>query len=188
MFIPACRSKPITCASTRSLIKTIIKLNDDVMEHSNDQTHGKHYSKLLIMALLSFVSMYVLMYAMVNAFNNVFTNVNQFYMAALMTMPMLIIEVILMSSMYKDKKLNALVIGLSAIALIGFYLGIRKQVGVTDRQFLKSMIPHHAGAILMCGQSNITDPEIKKLCEEIIRSQEREIAEMKAKLKELDEK
>jgi uncharacterized protein (DUF305 family) len=50
------------------------------------------------------------------------------------------------------------------------------------------MIPHHAGAILMCNDANITDPEIKKLCEEIIASQEKEIAQMKAKLKELDEK
>jgi uncharacterized protein (DUF305 family) len=67
-------------------------------------------------------------------------------------------------------------------------MAIRKQVGVTDRQFLKSMIPHHAGAILMCNNANITDPEIKKLCKEIIVSQEKEIALMKAKLKELDEK
>lgn len=105
-----------------------------------------------------------------------------------MTMPMLIIEVLLMKHMYKNSKLNAVVFGFSALALIGFYFGIRKQVGVSDRQFLKSMIPHHAGAILMCNDANITDPEIKKLCEEIVASQEKEIAQMKAKLKELDEK
>jgi uncharacterized protein (DUF305 family) len=125
---------------------------------------------------------------MVNKFANVFTNVNQFYMAGLMTMPMLIIEVLLMKQMYKNKRLNMMVILISALALVGFYFGIRKQVGVSDRQFLKSMIPHHAGAILMCNDANITDPEIKKLCEEIIASQEKEIAQMKAKLKELDEK
>ena len=49
------------------------------------------------------------------------------------------------------------------------------------------MIPHHAGAILMCDQADITDPEIKKLCEEIVRSQQKEIAEMKTKLNELKE-
>jgi uncharacterized protein (DUF305 family) len=128
------------------------------------------------------------MYSMVNEFDNVFSNVNQFYMAGLMTMPMLIIEVLLMNQMYKNSKLNAFVIGISALALIGFYFGIRKQVGVADRQFLKSMIPHHAGAILMCNDANITDPEIKRLCEEIVASQEKEIAQMKAKLKQLDEK
>jgi uncharacterized protein (DUF305 family) len=125
---------------------------------------------------------------MVNEFSNVFPNVNQFYMAGLMTAPMLIIEVLLMKQMYKNSKLNAIVIGISAVALIAFYFGIRKQVGVSDRQFLKSMIPHHAGAILMCNDANITDPEIKKLCEEIVASQEKEIAQMKGKLRQLDEK
>ena len=56
---------------------------------------------------------------------------------------------------------------------------------MSDKQFLKSMIPHHAGAILMCNEANIKDPEIKKLCEEIRLSQQREIEQMKAKLAEL---
>jgi uncharacterized protein (DUF305 family) len=153
------------------------------MEHST-----KHYRVLLVMGIVSFACMYILMYAMVNEFENVYTNVNQFYMAGMMAMPMLIIEVLLMKQIHTNKKLNILVIVISSLALIGFYMAIRKQVGVTDRQFLKSMIPHHAGAILMCNNANITDPEIKKLCKEIIVSQEKEIALMKAKLKELDEK
>jgi uncharacterized protein (DUF305 family) len=158
------------------------------MEHSTEHIHAKHYRVLLVMGIVSFACMYILMYAMVNEFENVYTNVNQFYMAGMMAMPMLIIEVLLMKQMYTNKKLNMLVIVISSLALIGFYMAIRKQVGVTDRQFLKSMIPHHAGAILMCNNANITDPEIKKLCKEIIVSQEKEIALMKAKLKELDEK
>jgi uncharacterized protein (DUF305 family) len=47
------------------------------------------------------------------------------------------------------------------------------------------MIPHHSGAILMCERSNITDPEIKSLCGEIIESQKREISEMKALMNRL---
>ena len=62
--------------------------------------HNKHYQKLLIMAVLSFISMYILMYAMVDRVANVFPNINQFYMAGLMAMPMLIIEVLSMSAMY----------------------------------------------------------------------------------------
>ena len=42
------------------------------------------------------------------------------------------------------------------------------------------MIPHHSGAILMCQQASLTDPEVLGLCEEIVSSQEREIAQMKA--------
>jgi uncharacterized protein (DUF305 family) len=112
-------------------------------------------------------------------------NINQFYMAGLMTMPMLIIEIVLMRSMYRNKKMNAVIIGISSIGLIAFFMLIRQQSAVSDKQFLKSMIPHHAGAILMCDESNIVDPEIKKLCEDIRSSQKKEIALMKAKLKEL---
>jgi len=137
------------------------------------------------MAVLSFMAMYILMYSMVNSFSNVFTNVNQFYMAGLMTMPMIIIEIVVMSSMYMNKKLNALIIAISSILLIAFYLFIRQQTAVSDKQFLKSMIPHHGGAILMCNEANIKDPEIKKLCEEIRSSQQKEIDQMKAKLEEL---
>ena len=127
------------------------------------------------------------MYSMVNSSSNVIPNTNQFYMAGLMTMPMVIIEILIMRSMYMNKKLNAVIIGLSVLALIGFYAAIRQQVAINDKQFLKSMIPHHAGAILMCTQADITDPEIKKLCEEIVKSQQKEIAEMKTKLNELKE-
>lgn len=153
-------------------------------DHKKDMDHTKHYVTLGVMAVLSFIAMYILMYAMVDKYENVFTNVNQFYMAATMTMPMLIIEVILMRHMYMNKKLNLAIIVICALALLGFYSGTRKQIGVSDRQFLKSMIPHHAGAILMCQESDLSDPELKKLCEEIVASQQKEIDLMKAKLRE----
>lgn len=149
------------------------------------KTHTNHYKKLLIMAFISFIAMYALMYAMVDRFSNVFLNVNQFYMAGLMASPMVIIEIAVMSAMYMRKKLNAIVISISIVAIVGFYFSIRQQVGISDKQFLKSMIPHHAGAILMCEGANLQDPEIKKLCEEIVVSQQKEIDLMKAKLNEL---
>ncbi|NJM42435.1 MAG: DUF305 domain-containing protein [Anaerolineae bacterium] len=46
----------------------------------------------------------------------------------------------------------------------------------------KRMIPHHSGAILMCEQSSITDPEIIKLCNDIVAAQKAEIAHMQALL------
>ena len=152
-------------------------------EHQMNQTHYKH---LLIMTILSFACMYVLMYSMVDSFKNVFTNINQFYMAGLMAMPMVLIELVVMRKMYMNKKLNAVFIIVSLFFLGTFFLSIRQQVAVSNKQFLKSMIPHHAAAILMCEEADITDPEIKKLCEEIRSSQQREIDQMKAKLQELE--
>jgi len=142
--------------------------------------HTSHYRNLIIMAVLSFICMYILMYSMVNSFDNVIPNINQFYMAGLMTMPMIIIEVVVMRSMYMNRKLNLGIIGFAAIGLVAFFLFIRQQTAVSDRQFLKSMIPHHAGAILMCEQADIKDPKIKKLCEAIRASQQQEIEQMRA--------
>jgi uncharacterized protein (DUF305 family) len=145
-----------------------------------------HYGRLAAMAVLSFIAMYVLMYAMVGRFANVYPNFNQFYMAGLMAAPMVIIELALMGAMYENKRMNAAIAALSAVALVGFWFAIRHQTAITDQQFLKSMIPHHAGAVLMCEEARLRDAEIKKLCSEIIAGQQSEIAQMKAKLDELD--
>ena len=159
------------------------------MQHTEQQTvtaHKGNYKKLLIMAILSFIAMYILMYAMADQINNVYPNLNQFYMACLMTMPMVVIELVLMGKMYRNKKLNVILIATCAIGLILFFSLIQSQTAVSDKQFLKGMIPHHAAAILMSEQSKSSDPEIKKLQYEIISSQQQEIRVMKAKLKSLN--
>ena len=153
-------------------------------EHGK-MSHGGAYKKLFWMMLISFVSMFILMYAMVDQLANVIPNVNQLYMAGLMASPMLIIELLLMGKMYPNKKLNKILMGLGVLMMVLFWSGIRQQTAVGDVQFLKSMIPHHAGAILMVEESNLVDPEVRKLGEEIIKAQEEEIAVMRAKIKEL---
>ena len=127
------------------------------------------------------------MYAMVNSIGNVYNNFNQFYMAGLMTAPMVLIELLVMRAMYHDNRLNMFIIAGSILAAVAFFLLIRQQGAVTDKQFLRSMIPHHAGAILMCEQASIEDAEIKQLCKTIISSQQQEIDQMKAKLAELEQ-
>jgi uncharacterized protein (DUF305 family) len=144
-----------------------------------EMMHKQAYLKLLYMVLLSFAFMYILMYAMVNQLNNVIPNINQFYMAGLMTMPMVLIELIVMSAMYMDKNRNKLIIILSFAGLVVFFLLIRFQGAVSEKQFLKSMIPHHAAAILMCEETKIEDSEIKALCGNIVSSQQQEIEQMK---------
>ena len=136
------------------------------------------------MIVLSFISMYVLMYSMVHSFADVYNSLNQVYMAGLMTAPMVVIELWLMSSMYKDKRLNAVAIVVSVAAGILFFAFIRQQTLISDQQFLRSMIPHHSGAILMCEDASLQDQRIKDLCTEIISSQRREIDQMRALLEE----
>jgi uncharacterized protein (DUF305 family) len=145
-----------------------------------------HYGRLATMAVLSFVSMYVLMYAMVDTLANVYVNLNQLYMAGVMTAPMVLIELALMGAMYGDRKKNVVIAAVAVVTLGVFWLSIRGQLAITDRQFLRSMIPHHAGAILMCETAPIRDPEIKELCTAIVSSQQSEIDRMKAKLAQLE--
>lgn len=143
---------------------------------------AKHYRGLAVMSLLSFGAMYVLMYAMVDRFGNVYPNVNQLYMAALMAAPMVVIELLVMWEMYDNRRANFAIIGGSLAVLVAAFLAIRVQAGVADKQFLRSMIPHHAGAILMCERASVTDPEISALCKDILSGQKREIDQMRAKL------
>jgi uncharacterized protein (DUF305 family) len=91
-----------------------------------------------------------------------------------------------MGRMYPGRKTNAAIIVACAIGLVVFWTGIRQQAGVTDGQFLRSMIPHHGGAILMCERNRLQDPDLQQLCREIIRSQRSEIARMKVELHERD--
>jgi hypothetical protein len=141
------------------------------------------YRNLLIMAALSFISMFILMYMMVDSYSNVYVNLNQFYMASIMTAPMVLIELFLMGSMYTNKKLNALIVLASFMIFFISILFLRKQTAIADKQFLKSMIPHHGAALLMCKQAKLHDPEIIQLCKNITASQQSEIDFMKAKLK-----
>ena len=147
-----------------------------------------HYLRLAAMILASFATMYVLMYAMVNVVENALPNNNQLYMAGLMAAAMAIVELAIMGGMYPNKKLNLALVGVSILALAGFWFGLRGQVAISDRQFLKSMIPHHAGAILMCSEAAIQDVEIAQLCKSIVSSQQTEIDQMRTILERLEQR
>ena len=144
-----------------------------------------HYPQLAIMAVLSFVAMYILMYSMVNTIGDVYNNVNQIYMAGLMAAPMMVIELVVMRAMYHNAKLNRLIAGASVIVGTLLFVFIRQQAAVGDRQFIRSMIPHHSSAILMCEQASLQDAEIVKVCEAIVSSQQQEIDQMNAILRRL---
>ena len=47
------------------------------------------------------------------------------------------------------------------------------------------MIPHHSSAILTSERAQITDPRVKELANRIIEAQHKEIEEMKALIKDL---
>ena len=151
-----------------------------------DQTKSPHhgggskpYVMLAVNLGLSLLVMYVAMFAMIWSWGEFIQNVNFFYMALVMWAPMGAIMLATMGGMYRNRKLNAALYVAFAAILVLSLVGIRQQSLVSDDQFLRSMIPHHSGAILMCEEAKLTDPEIRRLCREIIQAQKDEIAEMK---------
>jgi uncharacterized protein (DUF305 family) len=161
-------------------MRTITTKNVSAMKSMN-------VSKLLLMAGLHFVIMYVLMYSMVATVDHIHLNINKAYMAAIMTAPMLMLEIWLMGEMYADKGALKYVMALSAVALVAAFAFIRQQTFVGDKPFLRAMIPHHSSAILMCNQADIDDQEILDLCDDIVQTQEEEIAIMERILARLNE-
>ena len=137
------------------------------------------YVKLAIMAIVSFIAMYLLIYSMIERWADFYPSVSMAYMAGSMAAAMVIVELIVMSSMYENAKLRNILIGSSTLLLIASVVCTRNQTGIYDADFLRSMIPHHSGAILMCANEKLDDPEIKELCREIIDGQQREIEKMK---------
>jgi hypothetical protein len=156
--------------------------------HGGHGEHGEmsremvrhHYLMLGVNLLLSLIIMYVAMFAMIWSFGEFVQNINFFYMALVMWAPMAAVMLLTMRAMYPNKKLNGLLyLGFAAVFILSM-TGIREQSLVGDQQFLRSMIPHHSGAVLMCEKAKITDPEIQSLCQGIISSQTSEIDQMKA--------
>jgi hypothetical protein len=137
------------------------------------------YKRLGIVIAINAVVMFLLTYALIDRLDHFFPNINRMYMALMMVAPMVLLMLFVMRSMYRNRSLNAvLYAGFGLLFVVSFWLA-RTQYPVGDDQFLRSMIPHHSSAILMCEHSAITGPEIVELCGEIVEAQEREIAQMK---------
>ena len=140
---------------------------------------GAHYRMLALNLLLSAVIMYLVMFAMIDTWGEFYNNLNMAYMTLMMVSPMGALMLLMMGSMYRNGRLNLILYAIFAGLFVLGTVGTRAQAGIGNTQFLRSMIPHHSGAILMCRQASITDPEIIALCGNIQRSQREEIEQMK---------
>lgn len=143
------------------------------------------YARLAILLSINALLMFLITFANIDSLSHFHVNVNRVYMALLMVMPMLLLMLGFMGSMYPDKTVNVALAVAGALALALLFGAIRTQAVVNDRQFLRSMIPHHSSAIVMCERSSLTDAEIKELCGEIVRTQKEEIAQMERILERL---
>ena len=144
------------------------------------------YKTFFQMIITSSVLMYILMYLHTYQLGHVFFSETRLYMNLIMTAVMALVMLWFMRHMYTDKKTNHMIVG-GSIALFALSLFlVRSQVLVDDVDYMEPMIPHHSIAILTSKRAQIEDPRVRELADEIIAAQEREIAEMKKLIEELD--
>ncbi len=155
-------------------------------QHGDRQAMSRHYVMLDINLAISTIIMYFVMFSMIDGLSSFYHNINMFYMALTMVAPMAILMLLMMGSMYGNKRLNLLLHAGFAVLFIAAFMGIRTQAAVGDVQFVRSMIPHHSGAILMCQQAKLEDAELRQLCGEIVQAQREEIEQMKRILNRLN--
>lgn len=153
--------------------------------HASDHGNNGGYLKLGLELIADFVLMFFIMYAMIATLDHFYFNISNVYMTLMMVAPMALLMLIFMRDMFQSMPRNLLVIGLAVLFFAVGWFGMRTQLGVDDAQLVRSMIPHHSGAILMCREAKLSDPEIKKLCDDIIQAQEKEIGQMKRALERL---
>ena len=147
------------------------------MEHSKN---NQPYTKFVLMLAASFVAMFITMYLNTYEIDHVYFSLTRFYMSLLGITCMAVIMFLFMRSMYKNTKKNTAIILGSFVIFISALFLVRAQKPVDDVTWMRAMIPHHSIAILTSKRADIKDPEVKKLANDIIQAQEKEIAEMKA--------
>ncbi|MBC7760131.1 MAG: DUF305 domain-containing protein [Phormidesmis sp. FL-bin-119] len=146
------------------------------------------YWKFALMLLVSFFVMYGVMFLNVDDIGHIYLSLTRFYMSILMVSPMAILMLLLMPMMYSNKKLNRIIIGSAVAVFVIALICLRSQAFISDKQYMKAMIPHHSSAILTSKRANITDKNVRKLADSIIVSQHEEIRRMKFLLDTLDGK
>ncbi|MFD1470278.1 DUF305 domain-containing protein [Hymenobacter caeli] len=148
--------------------------------------HKKPYSRFFLMLGTSLVAMYAVMYLNVYEWDHVYFSLTRVYMALLMLVPMTLIMMGFMWSMYPDKQRNALIMGGSLVLFVVALVMVRSQTFIGDKLWMKAMIPHHSIAIMVSKRADLKDPEVRQLADSIIAAQEREIKQMKRMLARLE--
>lgn len=142
------------------------------------------YWKFLLMFGVSTVIMFGMMYLNVYSIDHLFFSRTRVFMALMMGAVMAIIMLLFMWKMYENKTLNKIILGVSVLVFAGSLFMVRSQTTVSDVAWMKAMIPHHSIAILTSKRANLKDPEVKKLANDIIEAQEKEIEQMKKLIEE----
>ncbi|WP_370030683.1 DUF305 domain-containing protein [Qipengyuania mesophila] len=147
--------------------------------------HGK-WTTFFAMIATSVVTMFVLTYFNSWAIDHDFFSQTRMWMALMMGCAMIVVMLGFMWGMYRSRTTKLLVFA-AAFAFGGLFLWlVRSQQTVDDEAWMKAMIPHHSIAVLTSKRAQISDPRVRKLADDIIKAQIKEIAEMKLLLADIE--
>lgn len=145
-----------------------------------DQTMMKmSWTKLAAMVGISTLIMFGLMYQLVYSAEHLMFSLNRLLASLIMGAVMTIVMLAFMWKMYEDQAKKVVTVAGAAVIALVLFLTNRSQALVDDTTFMLAMIPHHSIAINNARNATISDPRVRKLADQIIRSQALEIAEMK---------
>jgi len=134
---------------------------------------------MLFMFIGSFIVQYFLMPPiMVNKLTFITNNIGKAYLATIMALFMVLIEVVMHDHQYHVLSLNWYAILFALLAMFTFLY--RKQVAINDKQYLEGMIEHHSMAVFMSEEilKKTDNYDIAKLAKNIIQTQTDELQEM----------
>lgn len=147
---------------------------------------ARPYVRFSAMVATSTVVMFGLMYLNTFEADHLHFSQTRAWMAVVMGAAMSVIMLAFMAHMLKDRRIN---LGIAVTSVVVFALSlwlVRSQATVDQVSYMNAMIPHHSIAIMTSRRADIQDPRVRKLADEIIEAQVREIGEMKALITELE--
>ena len=145
------------------------------------------YARFGVMIASATLMMFGLMYLHTYQIDHVRFSETRAYMALIMGASMAGVMLFFMLDMYEDRRKNAAIVVAAAVLFAASLWLVRSQRTVDDVSYMRAMIPHHSIAILTSERAQIRDPRVRKLADEIIEAQRREISEMKQLIAELED-
>ena len=135
---------------------------------------------MVVMFVGSFLIQYFLMSPiMVNSRTDITNNIGKAYIAVIMSLFMILLEIMMHDHHYDVFSLNFYV-GIFASLTIFIYL-YRKQVAIDDKQYLEGMIEHHSMGIFTSEEilKKTDNYEVAKIAKNIIQTQNDELRTMR---------
>ena len=156
-------------------------------QHEHTDGGGGNYWRFMAMVSTSTVVMFFLMYSNTYDADHFFWSETRFWMMFVMGAMMMVVMLLFMWGMYKNRTKNFIILGVAAVVFALALWLVRSQTTIDDEEYMAAMIPHHSIAIMTSERAHIRDPRVRKLAHDIILAQRREIAQMKYLIEDIEE-